>query len=138
MEVKPIRNDKDYENALKLIDRWFDAEPGQPEADLRDVLVTLVEAYESRYEVVPLPDPIEAIRYHMERLGLSNRDLEQYIGSRGRVSEIMNRKRPLTQRMIRQIHDGLEISYEVLMQPYPLEQDRTDQSKGRWRPADRP
>jgi HTH-type transcriptional regulator/antitoxin HigA len=124
MDIKPIRTEPDYEAALQLIDKLFDAEPGTREADLRDVLITLVEAYESRYEAVPLPDPIEAIRFHMDRLGLTARDLEQYIGRRGRVSEVMNRKRPLTQRMMRQLHDGLGISYEVLMQPYPLERGK--------------
>ena len=121
MEIKPLRTEQDYDEALKLIDQLFDASAGTREADLRDVLVTLVEAYESHYDAVPLPDPIEAIRFHMDRLGLSTRDLEQYLGSRGRVSEVMNRKRPLSQRMMRQLHDGLGISYEVLMQPYPLE-----------------
>jgi HTH-type transcriptional regulator/antitoxin HigA len=126
MDIKPIRTEQDYQNALTEIDHLFDAEPGTPEGDRLDVLVTLVEAYEQQYYALPLPDPIEAIEFHMERLGLTRHELEPLIGSRARVSEIFNRRRPLTMRMIRNIHDGLGISYEVLMQRHPLAGEEQD------------
>ena len=120
MNINPIRTEQDYEAALLEIESLFEAEPGTPEADKLDVLVTLVEAYEEKHYPIPLPDPIEAIEYHMERLGLNRRDLEAYIGSRARISEILNRKRPLTLKMIRRLQAGLGISLEVLAQKYPL------------------
>jgi HTH-type transcriptional regulator / antitoxin HigA len=118
MDIKPIRNDEDHEAALTEIERLFDAEAGSPEADKLEVLTTLVEAYEEKNYHIPLPDPIEAIAYYMESRGLSRKDLEKYIGSRARVSEVMNRKRPLTMEMIRSLHEGLGIAAEILIQPY--------------------
>ena len=118
MKIKPIRTEADYEAALKEIERLFDAKPGTMEADRLDVLTTLTEAYEEKHYTIPLPDPIEAILYYMEGRGLSRRDIEPFIGSRARVSEVLNRKRPLTMEMIRNLHDGLGISAEVLIQPY--------------------
>jgi HTH-type transcriptional regulator / antitoxin HigA len=88
--------------------------------DRLDVLTTLVESYESRHHSIPTPDPIEAILYHLESRGLSRRDLELYIGSRARVSEILNRKRSLTIEMIRRLHSGLGIPADVLIQPYSI------------------
>ncbi len=117
MDIKPIKTEQDYQDTLAEIERLFDAEPGTPAADRLDVLVTLVEAYEAQYYPMPLPDPIAAIEFHMERLGLTRRELETFIGTRARVSEILNRRRPLTMRMIRNLHDGMGISYDVLMQP---------------------
>jgi HTH-type transcriptional regulator / antitoxin HigA len=118
MKIKPIRTEADYEAALKEIERLFNAKPGSKEADRLEVLTTLTEAYEEKQYSIPLPDPIEAILYHMESRGLSRRDLEPFIGSRARVSEVLNRRRPLTMEMIRNLHDGLGISAEVLIQPY--------------------
>jgi len=118
MRIKPIKTETDYQEALKEIDRIFDAEPGTREGDRLDVLTTLVEAYEEKHFHIPLPDPIEAILYYVESRGLSRRDLERYIGSRARVSEVLNRKRPLTMEMIRNLHKGLGIPAEVLIQPY--------------------
>jgi HTH-type transcriptional regulator / antitoxin HigA len=115
MEIKPIRNETDYEAALQEIERLFDAEPGTPDADKLEVLVTLVEAYEASHYRIPLPDPVEAIEFEMERLGLSRRDLEPYIGSRARVSEVLNRRRPLSLRMIRQLAAGLQIPPAILI-----------------------
>ncbi len=83
-----------------------------------DVLTTLVEAYEEKHFHIPLPDPIEAILYYIETRGLTRRDLERYIGSRARVSEVLNRKRPLTMEMLRNLHNGLGIPAEVLIQSY--------------------
>lgn len=118
MEIKPIKNDADYQAALEEIERLFDAAPDTPEGDKLEVLTTLVEAYEERHYSIPLPDPVEAILYHMESRGLSRRDIETYIGSRARVSEVLNRKRPLTMEMIRNLNKGLGIPAEVLIQPY--------------------
>ena len=88
MDIKPIRTEADYDDMLRKIEALFEAEPETPEGDELEVLVTLVEAYEEKHYEIPPPDPIDAIEYHMERLGLSRRDLEPYIGSRARVSEI--------------------------------------------------
>jgi HTH-type transcriptional regulator/antitoxin HigA len=118
MEIKPIHTEADYDAALKEIERLFDSEPGTPDGDKLDVLVTLVEAYEAQHYSIPKPDPIEAIEYHMERLGLTRKDLEPYIGLPSRVSEILNRKRPLTLRMMRSLSKGLGISLDVLAQTY--------------------
>jgi HTH-type transcriptional regulator/antitoxin HigA len=126
MEIKPIRTEEDYENALQEIDTLFDADPESPDGDKLDILVTLVEAYESKHYPVALPDPIEAIEYHMERLNLIRKDLEQYIGGPSRVSEILNRKRPLNLRMIRNLHKGLGVSLEVLFQEYDVENTEPD------------
>jgi HTH-type transcriptional regulator / antitoxin HigA len=121
MDIKPIHNGQDYETALSEIDQIFDAQPGTEEADRLDILLTLVEVYEAKHYAIPLPDPIEAIYFHMDRLGLTRKDLEPFIGSRARVSEILNKKRPLTLSMIRKLHKGLEISMEILAQDYPVE-----------------
>ena len=118
MEIKPIKNEGDYEAALQEIERLFNAVPDTPEGDRLEVLTTLVEAYEDKHYSIPMPDPIDAILYHLESRGLSRRDLEPYIGSRARVSEVLNRKRPLTMEMIRNLHREFGIPAEVLIQPY--------------------
>ncbi len=118
MEIKPIKTETHYQAAMKEIERLFAAVPDTPEGDRLEVLTTLVEAYEEQHYRIPLPDPIEAILYHMESRGLTRCDLEPFIGSRARVSEVLNRKRPLTMAMIRNLSKGLRISAEVLIQPY--------------------
>jgi HTH-type transcriptional regulator/antitoxin HigA len=118
VRIKPIKTESDYQEALKEIERIFDAAPGTREGDRLDVLTTLVEAYEEKHFHIPLPDPIEAILYYVESRGLRRRDLERYIGSRARVSEVLNKKRPLTMEMIRNLHKGLGIPAEILIQPY--------------------
>lgn len=123
MEIKPIKNEADYQATLEEIEQLFDAAPDTREGDRLEVLSTLVDAYEEKHYSIPLPDPIEAILYHMESRGLSRRDLEPHIGSRARVSEVLNRKRPLTMEMIRNLHSGLGIPAEVLIQPYPTLKD---------------
>jgi HTH-type transcriptional regulator/antitoxin HigA len=120
MEIKPIKTETDYQAALTEIDRLFDALPGTPDSDRLDVLTTLVEAYEAKHEIIPLPDPIETLVYYMESRGLTRRDLERYIGSRARVAEVLNRRRALSIEMIRRLHQGLGIPAEVLIQPYEL------------------
>jgi HTH-type transcriptional regulator/antitoxin HigA len=120
--IKPIRSEADYEAALAEIEQLFEAEPGTPAGDRLEVLTTLVEAYEEKHYPIPLPDPIEAIYYYLESRGLSRRDLEPYLGSRARVSEVLNRKRPLSLEMIRRLNNGLGIPAEVLIQPYEYKQ----------------
>ena len=122
MEIRPIKTEADYEAALAEIEELFEAEPGTPEGDRLEVLTTLVEAYEDAHYSIPSPDPIEAIRYHMESRGLARRDLEPYIGSRARVSEILNRKRPLSLTMIRRLNKELGIPADVLIEPYEYQQ----------------
>ena len=116
MEIKPIRTELDYENSLKEIEQLWGAESGTPEGDRCEVLFTLVEAYEDQHYPILPPDPVEAIKYYMDSRGLDRQDLEQYIGSSGRVSEILTRKRPLTLAMIRKLNAGLGIPAEVLIQ----------------------
>lgn len=120
MNIKPIKTTTDYEAALKEIERLFEAQPGTPQGDRLEVLTTLVEAYEDKHFAIPAPDPIEAIQYFMESRDLTRRDLEPYLGSRARVSEILNRKRPLSLEMIRELNKGLGIPAEVLIKPYHL------------------
>jgi len=120
MEIQPIRSETDYDAALAEIEKLFGSSPGTAEGDRLDILTTLVQAYEERHYPIPLPDPIEALKYYIESRGLSRRDLEPYIGSRARIAEVLNRKRPLSLEMIRRLHAGLGIPAEVLIQPYPV------------------
>ena len=118
MQIRPIKTEQDYDWALKEIEGLMDAQPDTPEGDRLNVLVTLVEAYEAQHFPVGEPDPIEAIRERMEDLHLTRKELEELIGPRGRVSEILTRKRPLTIHMIRRIHKAMRIPVEILIQPY--------------------
>ena len=115
MIIKPIRNDDELKAAFQRLEVVFQAEPDTPEADEMEVLVTLIEAYENKHYAITPPDPIEAIKFRMEQQNLNACDLEAYIGSSGRVSEVLNRKRPLSLRMIKRLHDGLSIPYESLL-----------------------
>lgn len=119
MEIKPIKTAANYNATLKEIERLFEAEPGTPEGDRLEILSTLVEAYEDEHYDIPSPDPIEAILYYMESRGLKRADLEPYIGSRARVSEILNRKRPLTLAMIQRLNQ-LGIPAGALIQSYKV------------------
>jgi HTH-type transcriptional regulator/antitoxin HigA len=118
MNIKPIKTKADYQAALKEIESLLTARPKTPQSDRLEVLTILVEAYEEKHYNIPFPNPIEAILYHMQSRGLTRKDLEPYIGSRARVSEILNRKRPLSVDMIRKIHKGFGIPAEILIQPY--------------------
>jgi HTH-type transcriptional regulator/antitoxin HigA len=120
MDIKPIKTETDYRQMLAEIERLFDASPGTPEGDRLEVLTTLVEAYDVQHYAIPMPDPVAALEYYMESRGISRSDLAPYIGSRARVSEVLNRKRPLTLTMIRRLHAGLGIQADVLVQPYPV------------------
>ena len=121
MDIKPIRTQRDYKAALEEIERLFDAKPGTPDGDRLDVLATLVEVYEQQHYPILPPDPVEAILHFMESRGMGRKDLEPYLGSRAKVSEVLNRKRPLSIEMIRRLHKGLGIPAEVLILPYDLE-----------------
>ena len=122
MDIRPIRNDVDYQMVLEEINTLFSAQPDSSEGDRLDVLTTLVEAYEAHVFPIELPDPIEMIYYYLESRGLTRRDLEPYLGTRARVSEVLNRRRLLTLEMIRKLHQGLGIPAAVLIQPYELRQ----------------
>ena len=119
MEIRPIRNEADYQAAMPQVSSFFDTEPepGSPEGDHFEVLLTLVEAYEARHFPVDLADPIEAIKFRMEQGGLTAKDLTPAIGGLNRVYEILNRKRPLTLRMIWNLHEKLGIPAENLIRP---------------------
>lgn len=119
MRIKPIKTEADYEAALEEIEKLFQAAPGTPEEDRLEVLTMLVGAYEDQHYTLPPPDPVEAILYYMESRGLSPHDLEPYIGSRDRLTEVLNRARPLSLEMIRKLYAGLGIPAEVLIQSYP-------------------
>jgi len=118
MEIRPIKTDADYRSALGEAERLWDDDPGTPDGDYVDVLSTLIDAYESKHHLIPAPDPIAAIEFMIEQKGLTRRDLEPAIGSRGRVSEVLNRKRPLTLPMVRSLSALLQIPTDVLVQPY--------------------
>lgn len=115
MTIKPIRSDDDLNAVFRRLEVIFQAQENTPEADERDVLVTLVEAYENKHYDFGPSDPVEAIKFRMEQQGLTARDLESYIGPSGRVSEVLNRKRPLSLRMVKNLHEGLKIPYESLL-----------------------
>jgi HTH-type transcriptional regulator / antitoxin HigA len=133
IRVRPIRNEEDYEVVLAEVDELMDAAPGTPEGDRLDVLVTLIEAYEARHWDIDLPDPIEAIQVRMEQKNLRQADLVPMIGSRGRVSEVLSRKRALTLPMIRRLAEGLDLGADVLIQEPPRRRQR--RPAGRRRPS---
>lgn len=117
MELKPIRTEEDYQNALRSVSPCFDKEPkpGSVEADHFEILLMLIEAYEAKYHAISPPDPIEAIKFRMEQAGLTVKDLEPMIGRSNRVYEILAGSRPLTLPMIRKLHRGLGIPAESLI-----------------------
>ncbi len=115
MEISPIKTQRDYRAALKIIESLMTAKRNTPEGDRLDVMVTLVEAWERKHYPLDLPDPVEAIKFHMDQNGLQARDLIPFIGNRNRVHEVLNRKRPLTLKMIWRLHQGLGIPAESLI-----------------------
>ncbi|MBC7710752.1 MAG: transcriptional regulator [Rhizobacter sp.] len=121
MNVNPIRTQADYRAALAVVSKLVDKDPapGTPDGDRLDVLATLVEAYEAKHYSIPTPDPIEFLQHVMASRGLTRKDLEPCIGSRARVSEILNRARPLTLTMIRRLSDALNLPADVLVKAYP-------------------
>ena len=124
MQLRSLKTETDHKEALAEIDQLFEAAPETSEGDRLDILTLLVEAYEQQHHSVLPPDPVVTLEYYMESRGLSRRDLEPFLGSRVRVAEVLNRKRGLTIEMIRRLHQGLGISADVLIQPYPLQVQR--------------
>ena len=116
-EMKPIRTEADYEAALEEVAELWGAASGTPRGDWLDVLATLIDAYEAKHHAMDPPDPVEAIKFRMEQQGLTRKDLEDIIGTRTRIAEVLNRKRSLSIAMIRRLHDRLGISAEILIQP---------------------
>jgi HTH-type transcriptional regulator/antitoxin HigA len=115
MNIKPIRNDDDLSAAFQRLELVFQAQAGTPEEDEMEILVTLIEAYEHKHFPIGPADPVDAIKFRLEQQGLTPKDLERYIGSSGRVSEVLNRKRGLSLQMVKRLHDGLHIPYESLL-----------------------
>ena len=115
MDIQPIKTEADYDRALAEINALWGAEPDTLEGDRLDILMTLVEAYETRHHSIDPPDPVDAILFRMEQQGLTRKDLEPILGSRSRVSEVLNRKRTLSLEMIRSLHKRLNIPLESLV-----------------------
>lgn len=115
MDIRPIRDDTDHAQALARIDALWSANPSGAAADELDVLVTLVDAYEARHHAIGQADPVEAIAFRIEQMGLTRKDLEPLLGTRSRVSEVLSHKRPLTLPMIRRLRKTLGISADALV-----------------------
>ena len=120
MNIKPIKNEQNYTEALQKIESLMRAKPNTPQMDELEVLTTLVEAYEEKFYKIDAPDPIEAIKFRMEQEGLKQKDLVAIVGSKSRVSEVLNRKRKLTIEMIRSLHKHLHIPVESLFLDYKI------------------
>lgn len=120
MEIKPIKTEADYKNALKILEEVFDAPIGSDESDFADILGLVIDEYEKKHYPIEAPDPIEAIKIRMEELHLKQVDLIDAVGGKSRVSEILNRKRKLTVEMIRNLTKKLNISANVLINDYQL------------------
>ena len=118
MNIRPIRNQRDHAEALREIERLWGARARTPEADKLEVLVTLVEAYESKHHPIDPPDPIDAILFRLDQMGMTRADLVSVLGSRARVSEVLNRRRPLSIAMIAKLRDKLDISADILIGPH--------------------
>ena len=115
MTIRPVKTERDYKKALKEIEKLWEAKPNTPAGDRLEVLSMLVEAYEQKHYQVEPPDPIEAIRFRMEQLGLTPSDLAKILGGRNRASEILNKKRKLTVEMMRSLRKHLAIPAESLL-----------------------
>jgi HTH-type transcriptional regulator/antitoxin HigA len=120
MELKPIRTKKDYQAALKAVNDLWNAKDGTADADRLEVLTILIERYERDHFPIPDPDPVDFLHHIMEARGLARKDLEPYIGSRARVAEVLNRVRPLSLEMIRNLSENLDIPADVLVRRYEL------------------
>ena len=121
MNIQPIRNKADYKAALAVVSKLVEKDPksGTPDGDRLDVVATLIEAYEAKHHLIPSPDPIDLLHHVMESRGLTRKDLEPYIGTRARVSEVLTRARPLTLAMIRRLSEALSLPADVLVKEYP-------------------
>ena len=118
MDIRPIKTTEDHESALKRIEQLWNARPKTREGDELDILTTLVVAYEEKNTPINEPNPIDAIKFRMDQLGLKDRDLVPFIGARSKVSEVLNCKRGLSLPMIRRLSEGLDIPAETLIQSY--------------------
>ena len=118
MKILPIRNEKDFQNALNRLEDIFDAKKGTEEGDELEILSILIDQYENENFPIGMPDPIEAIKFRMEQMGMNQKDLAEVVGFKSRVSEILNKKRKLTLDMIRKLNTNLHIPTEVLVQDY--------------------
>jgi HTH-type transcriptional regulator/antitoxin HigA len=118
MTIQPIKNKQDYQRALQRLEEIFDAEPGTKEGDELELLSILIDNYEQQGDAIDLPDPVEAIRFRMDQLGLEQKDLAKLLGYKSRVSEILNKKRKLSLNMIRILQKELNISADVLVRDY--------------------
>ena len=121
MNAKIIKTEQDYEVALAYVESLMDAEPGSPEEQKLELFTLLIEVYEQEHFPIDAPDPVEAILFRMEQEGLTRKDMTVYIGSPSKVSEVLNRKRPLSLSMIRALHQGLGIPAEILVQESQLQ-----------------
>ncbi|WP_298239529.1 helix-turn-helix domain-containing protein [uncultured Algibacter sp.] len=118
MKIAPIRNEKDYQKALDRLENIFDAKKGTDEGDELEILSILIDRYENEKFPIGMPDPIEAIKFRMEQMGMKQKDLAEVVGFKSRVSEILSKKRKLTLGMIRKLNSTLHIPTEVLVQDY--------------------
>lgn len=118
MKILPIRNEDDYQKALERLEEIFDAKQGTEEGDELEILSILIDRYENENFPIGMPDPIEAIKFRMEQMGMKQKDLAEVVGFKSRVSEILNKKRKLTLEMIRNLNSTLNIPTEVLIQDY--------------------
>ena len=115
MEIKPIKTEHDYNASIKRIEKLWGAKKDTPEGDELDILCTLVESYEMKHFPIAPPDPIDAIKFRMEQMGMTKKDMAKYLGSQSRVSEVLNRKRKLTLKMVKSLYRGLKIPAEILL-----------------------
>jgi HTH-type transcriptional regulator/antitoxin HigA len=113
--IKPIKTEEDYQFSIRRIEELWGAKKDTPQGDELDLLVTLVESYELKHYPIAPPDPIDAIKFRMEQMGISNAEMVKYLGSQNRVSEILNRKRNLTLKMVKSLYKGLKIPADVLL-----------------------
>ena len=118
MNISPIRNENDYQKALERLEVIFDSKKGSKEGDELEILSILIDRYENETSPIDLPDPIEAIKFRMEQMGMKQKDLAEVVGFKSRVSEILNKKRKLTLEMIRKLNTSLHIPTDVLVQDY--------------------
>lgn len=118
MNIKPIKTEADYTNALARLEEIFDAKVGSADGDELEILGYLIEKYEDEQYPIGPADPIEAIKFRMDQMGMKQKDLAEIIGYKSRVSEILKRKRKLTLEMIRKLHTTLQIPTETLIQEY--------------------
>jgi HTH-type transcriptional regulator/antitoxin HigA len=115
MEIRPIKTEQDYNTSIRRIEVLWGAKKDTPQGDELDLLVTLVESYEMKHYPIAPPDPVDAIKFRMEQMGMTKADMVQYIGSQSRVSEILNGKRKLTLGMIKSLYKGLRIPVDILL-----------------------